>query len=300
MSKYKSDIGLVISDLHLGETVFAAQVQGLNETNHQILANRFKYTISNALHLLDHHVGSVSFDTFHLMYAGDMVSGERHPEHVETNDLTIAEQLQKAVLLENHGVTEIGLWCKQHDVKLRVHCVMGNHGDLASKHPSKNQYGRNLDWMSYWQCYDYCSKKLIKLGVNVEFDIPDGLSTEFHVGKRLFRLMHGHTPARFGGRGDGPLGPAGPMCRLDVKQRRQAASIPGRPVYQTLICGHWHHYFATETVIGNGSLIGYNEYAIQLGFPYEPPTQALFLVHPQYGVTHQIKVCATKNNTTII
>lgn len=300
MSKVKSDVGLVISDLHMGEVISPAQTQGLNETNHKILRDRFRFTISNALHLLDHHVGSVEFNTFHLMYAGDMVSGERHMEHVETNDLTLAEQLQMAIDLEIWGVTTIGMWCKEHNVKLRVHCVMGNHGDLATKHPSKNQYGRNLDWISYWQCYESVVKPLVKLGVNVEFDIPDGLYTDFHIGKRLIRLMHGHTPARFGGRGDGPLGPAGPMCRMDMKQRRQASSIPGRDVYDTLICGHWHHLHQSENVIGNGCIVGYSEYAMQLGFPYEPPTQAMFLVHPTYGITHQVKVHCTKKGSTIL
>jgi hypothetical protein len=40
----------------------------------------------------------------------------------------------------------------------------------------------------------------------------------------------------------------------------------------------------------NGSLKGYDEYAYTNNFPFEPPTQALWLTHPEFGITISMPV----------
>ena len=60
--------------------------------------------------------------------------------------------------------------------------------------------------------------------------------------------------------------------------------------YDTLVLGHWHRYISTRQIIVNGSLCGYNEYAFLGNFPYEPPIQALWITHPDRGITFQMPV----------
>ena len=56
--------------------------------------------------------------------------------------------------------------------------------------------------------------------------------------------------------------------------------------------------FASGTITGfgsiivNGSLVGYNEYAQKMHFGFEPPQQALWLTHPTRGLTFQEAVFA--------
>lgn len=298
MSKPLSSAGLLLSDLHLGEVVSPAQMDGLNWVDKNVLEDRFRFTYRNALHLLSDHAGSNRLEELHLCFGGDMVSGVRHLEHVETNDLTPMEQLDAIVDLLCDGVGEIYVWCNGRGIRLKIHCVAGNHGDLGD-HPAKNHYGQNLDWAAYWAA----QKRIAPLAPDVEWDIPDALWTEFEMAGRLYRLMHGHLPGKgkpFTARGDGPLGPAGPGLRLDVRMRRQARSVPGRRPYDTLLKCHDHWYFASDDMIQNGSIIGYGEYAMTRGFPYQAPMQALWIGHPIWGITHQMKIHCTPEGSTII
>jgi hypothetical protein len=54
--------------------------------------------------------------------------------------------------------------------------------------------------------------------------------------------------------------------------------------------GHWHQYLSTPSLIINGSLKGYDEYAKISNFGFEPPQQALAIVTPERGITFQAPV----------
>jgi hypothetical protein len=54
--------------------------------------------------------------------------------------------------------------------------------------------------------------------------------------------------------------------------------------------GHWHQCLHLGRVIVNGSLVGYNEYAYQGNFPFEAPKQALWLTHPEHGITFSMPI----------
>lgn len=57
-----------------------------------------------------------------------------------------------------------------------------------------------------------------------------------------------------------------------------------------MIHGHFHSYWPTQRIIGNGSLKGYDEFANMLNLDYELATQALWLTHPEHRVTMHIPV----------
>ncbi len=57
-----------------------------------------------------------------------------------------------------------------------------------------------------------------------------------------------------------------------------------------LMMGHWHQLLMMETLIVNGSTKGYDEYAYMGNFPFEKPQQALFVVHPERGITFRMPV----------
>lgn len=283
----KSSAGLLISDWHKGEVILPHQVDFLNEYNSDIANARLDFTIENTIHLLTDHVGRVELDEFHLCLNGDLISGIRHIEHEETNDLTLMQQVEETAKQIADAVGKMALFCKMNGIRLIVHCTGGNHANIG-EHRSKNPNGQNLDLLACRMAYSQLGRHNTDYGI--EWQFADGLWTEFEMSGRLFRLMHGHIPgSKSSARGDGALGPAGPIVRLRAKMFRQATSTPRRP-FDTLLIGHYHHYYATDEVIGNGCIVGYNEYAIALGFPYQEPVQALWVTHPKYGITHQMKV----------
>jgi hypothetical protein len=99
-------------------------------------------------------------------------------------------------------------------------------------------------------------------------------------------LTHGDS---FKG-GSGISGPLLPWMRGDAKTRKQYGAL-GLP-YDVLVMGHWHQLRYLGQIIVNGSLVGFNEYALKSRFDYEPPQQALWLTHPTRGLTFQEAVFA--------
>ena len=62
--------------------------------------------------------------------------------------------------------------------------------------------------------------------------------------------------------------------------------------YDIMLTAHYHQLMWMTRFIANGSLIGYNEFASNmLRAPFEPPKQALFIVHPDHGVTYKFDIC---------
>ena len=63
--------------------------------------------------------------------------------------------------------------------------------------------------------------------------------------------------------------------------------------------GHFHKRMLTARLRGNGSLKGYDEYAADNNFGFEPPSQNFWLTHPDHGITFDAPVyCDAKVNKT--
>ncbi len=45
--------------------------------------------------------------------------------------------------------------------------------------------------------------------------------------------------------------------------------------------GHWHQRICLPDVMVNGSLIGYNSYAMDIGARMEPPVQSMRILEPR-------------------
>lgn len=64
------------------------------------------------------------------------------------------------------------------------------------------------------------------------------------------------------------------------------------PVFDLEVSGE--HTFCVENVGVHNSLIGYNEYAYNNNFGFEPPRQALWITHPNRGITFHMPVQVDK------
>lgn len=293
--------GIVLSDIHMGERVFPAQVYGKNAVDHHVLAARIQFCIEASLKQLP------QVDELHLCLNGDMVGGIRHLESIETNDLTPMEQLQQVTFHVGEAVTKAAVWCADNEAKLFIHCIPGNHGDLTHHHQCKNAFGTNLDWQSYHQMQQNLRRLAPEFGIEVEWDIPDSLFTQFDMAGFTVHMMHGHQPGKRGAsaRADGPRGSAWPGIKLAERIGRQMDGL-GLP-FDIFVHGHMHFAYSEQTllwdryqrkfrrqaIIGNGSIIGYNEYAIASGFDYQPPAQMYFAVEPDFGVVEVAPVRCT-------
>jgi hypothetical protein len=64
-----------------------------------------------------------------------------------------------------------------------------------------------------------------------------------------------------------------------------------------MVIGHFHTLMQLPHLIVNGSLKGYDEYAYQGNFTFEVPAQALWITHPERGITHQMPIYLEQETT---
>jgi hypothetical protein len=272
---------LMLSDLHFGEVVFPAQVNHVNSYNTTIAKARLKRVVSGAVKLLRQTLAPGAFGGMVCILGGDMVEGTIHDELRDTSDETVAEAV---ITLHDELVPHLKALCDEFRL-LHVPCVVGNHGRLDRKPRMKNGPKLNYDWL----LYQFIARTIgsdPKYRGRITFQIPDGYEASYRVHGVRYMLTHGDS---FKG-GDGISGPLMPWMRGSLKASKSYAAM-GMP-FDVMLMGHWHQLRYLGSIIVNGSLVGFNEFAQKMHFGFEPPTQALWLTHPARGLTFQEAVFA--------
>jgi len=272
---------LMLSDLHFGETVFANQVNGVNQYNTTIAKRRLRRVVDGSVKLLRHTLAPGQFGGMVVILGGDMVDGVIHDELRDTADETV---MQSVITLHDELVPSLKQLCDEFG-RLHVPCVAGNHGRLDRKPRMKNGPALNFDFLLY-QFLARTIQADPKYRDRITFQIPDGFDCSYRVYGTRYMLTHGDS---FKG-GSGITGPLLPWMRGDAKTRKQYGAL-GMP-YDVLLMGHWHQLRYLGQIIVNGCLVGFNEYAMKSRFDYEAPAQALWLTHPARGLTFQEAVWA--------
>lgn len=280
------------SDWHFGEVVRPEEVGGVNQFNAEIAAARINTLVEKTIDLCHNHMGraQAKFPGIIVALGGDMISGDLHEELFATNDRTTQQCI--------NDLTDLlaGALGKLADTfgKVFVPCVVGNHGRSSRKPRMKGRVYTSHEWNIYCNLERY-----FRRDPRVTFMIPGETDAYFKVYGHRFLLTHGDSLGVKGG--DGIIGAIGPIKRGTIKIGHSEAQI-GRDV-DTVLMGHWHQMLWLPGCIVNGSLKGYDEYArLALRAGYEVPIQALWLVHPTYGITARWEIqldkrqAATENN----
>lgn len=283
-----------LSDLHLGATVDPALVENLNTFNQEIARDRLNIFSRNLKHTLSEQ--KVHWDGMILAVLGDIIHGERHEE--ETNDLTLTGQVSTACDLLSLFIMDLVIYCQDKlECPLDIVCLVGNHGELREgKLPSKDQHGRNLEYLIYKEV-----ERDVKRGIDqlysglppdhrVSWHIPKGPMAHLWVYDYGIRFLHGHTL----GVRRAALATIERRMR-DLITRDYQCGIQTNHVY----AGHWHRDVEDYDFTISGAMCGYDEYAYKLMLRCAPPTQTLSLWHPDWGLYQRNKVHCTRQGTTM-
>lgn len=272
---------MFLSDIHFDEVVKPEQIGGSNEYNRVVATERLRYTFKTAVHLLKRHMSNPKYDGIVLALGGDLLSGNIHEELAETNEASIN---QSVFALLDILVSGVELLIEEFG-RVFIPAVVGNHGRLHKKPRAKNRVYDNFEWL----IYQFLVRRF-KDDERVSFYIPDGADAIFSIyGKRIC-LTHGD---QFQG-GSGISGIFSPlMLGMARKQRRQQAM---QQPFDLMMMGHWHQLIMTETLVINGSVKGYDEYAYLNNLPFEKPQQACFVMHRDRGVTFRMPIICNGYN----
>lgn len=273
---------LFASDWHFGEVVRPAEIGGVNEYNMAIAKERARTFVTVAIDLLRRHLAGGKYPGVVFILGGDMLSGDIHEELSETNEVPTMP-----ALLELVGV--LG-WCirtlADEFGAVFAPCVTGNHGRTSRKPRAKRRNHTNFDWLLYQLLARY-----FESDKRVSFLIPEGPDAYFKIFGTRYLLTHGD---QFRG-GDGMIGALGPIARGDKKKR--ARNVQTDKSFDVMLLGHWHQYIHMNRFIVNGTLKGYDEYADANNFDVEPAQQALWITHPEHGITFRMPVYVQRSKT---
>jgi hypothetical protein len=258
---------LVASDWHVEERVEPSKVSFLNRFDPDIAEKRASNFFGSGLRLTKLLQQDIKVKTIVLALLGDFISNELHDaESAEANALQPMHAVEFASNLIAGGINHL---LDGTDFNLEIVAHSGNHARTTKRTRFGAENGHSLEYLMYLGL-----RKEFKGEKRVNFTIADGYHSYVNVYDQTLRFHHGHA-INYGGGIGGIFIPAFKAISQWDKARRADLDI----------FGHFHQMKDGGKFICNGSLIGYNAFALSIKADYERPQQTLFLVDKNRGRT---------------
>jgi hypothetical protein len=258
---------VLASDWHVEETVEAEAIGGLNEYNLKVADRRitkfFQSIIWNIEH--DRADGHLLIRDLVLWLGGDLITGFIHEELREMNGLSPTQAVIWLVPRLRDGILTLLEHLQLES--LVIPCSHGNHGRTTFKSHISNGYANSFEWLMY-----HWLKSTFSGDPRVVFEVTGSAHQYVKVYDSLLHFHHGDQLAYKGGVG-GLAIPLGKMVpKWDQINKAAVHNI-----------GHFHQLMFLGPTVVNGSLIGYNPFAMSIGASPEIPQQAMYYVDKKRG-----------------
>jgi hypothetical protein len=254
------------SDWHLEERVDPRTVSGLNESNLEIADRRVTKYFQGVLRLTRLLQQDVKIDTMLMPLLGDFISGDIHEEVAE---VCLIPPMEAVVFAQDRLTGGIEFLLEHTKLNLRFNCHSGNHARTTKTTRFATENGHSLEYLMYRHLAAYFRNEK-----RVQFEIAEGPHSYAEVFGVKLRLQHGHMVKYNGGVGGIYI----PVNKAIAQWNK------GRTV-DLDIFGHFHQLRDGGNFVCNGSLIGFNSFALSIKADYEPPKQALMLIDKKRGRT---------------
>lgn len=268
---------LLLSDLHLDEVVDYDAMGGLNKYDREIAHLRLNAVINNTIKVLKHYVNGVVLDGIVVALIGDIITGAIHEELERTNEAPVPATISHWIPYIAAGLVELA----DATGKVHVVCIGGNHDRMYKRLPHKERAESSYSWLIYNWLAD-----TLRDDERITFSIPKAAQVRFDIYSTRFMASHGD-----GFRSAGGIGGLYPSLLKWVVRQHAIYSAVGDD-FDVAIFGHWHQFIRGRDFFGNGTLKGFDEYAFNNGFTYEPAQQALAIVSPTRGITSTLPIFA--------
>jgi len=261
---------MVASDWHVEEKVDPSTVNDLNEYNLTIAEKRASEFFRKGLFLTNLVRNGIKIDRLVLALLGDLISGYIHEELQEDNYLSPTEA---TLFVQDLLCAGIDFLLKEGNFKeIIIPCCWGNHGRTTMKKRHSTSYKNSYEWMMYKTLEKtYRNNKRVKFIVNNSYHVYLPVYDNF-----VIRFHHGDNIRYAGGVG-GITIPANKAIAQWNKSETAYLDVFGHFHQQMMDCGSF---------VANGSLIGWNAFAISIKAAYEDPKQSFFVIDKEMG-----KIC---------
>lgn len=257
---------VLASDFHLEELVNRNAVNGLNEFNLAISEARAKEFFRSVLRLIEITSKDTRIDKMVLALLGDFISGNIHADIAENVALGPSEALRFAEKVLASGIQFL---LDNSKLSFVITCHSGNHGRITKEQRFATENANSFEYYMYHALANH-----FKGEKRIEWCISPSYHSYIDVFGHTIRFHHGHA-IRYGGGIGG----------LFVPTYRAIANWNDGKRADLDCFGHFHQFRDGGSFICNGSLIGYNAYAVSIKAKFEKPKQCLFLIEKNRGRT---------------
>lgn len=249
---------ILSSDWHIEEEVRPEQVAGRNRYNLDIATRRMERHFEAAMWGWKTQREIFKIRDIIGWFGGDFITNFLHDENAQSNLLSPTEAI---LFAETNIIKGIDFWLTDPEVEQFILPFNdGNHGRTTKKMQAATRTQMSLEVLMYAHIANhYRNEPRIKCILPTsQFTFLD------NVYGRTIRFLHGDV-FKYGG---GVGGITVPLFRALARWEKTK--------HADLTCmGHWHQRYCLPDTMINGSLIGYNAYAMAGGFPFEPPVQSM-------------------------
>lgn len=258
---------ILASDWHCEESVNPDIVNGKNEFDLEIADRRITKFFQSSLRMIEIWRAGTKIDSCVLALLGDFFSGYIHEELKELNALSPTHAVK---WVQERIAAGIDMLLKEGKFKeIIIPCCMGNHGRTIMKKPASTMYRNSYEWLMYNNlAMKYDKNKRVK------FLISDGYHNIMKIFDTRVRFHHGDGMRYLGGVGG-----------ISIPVNKSITAWNASDPCDLDIFGHFHQLKDSGDWICNGSLIGYNGYALSIKARFETPKQALVMIEKKRGRT---------------
>lgn len=257
----------MLSDAHVEEEVRAGDTPVGNKYNLAIAERSLSRFFAGYRWLIDFHRTAFKIRQAVCWLGGDLITGHIHEENIET---TAFPPVEAVLWLRPRLMAGIDLLLADPELEtLLIPCSYGNHGRNTKKPFRSRGAEHSYEWLMYQVLADhYRNEPRVRfLADRSAHQYVQAYGYDLH-------FTHGDEIKYHGGLGG---------ITIPVNKRVAAWDVARRCHYHHF--GHFHTYEQHQRWTANGSVIGYNAYAMAMGANPEPPQQAFYLLDSRRGKT---------------
>ena len=251
----------LFSDLHGEEEVKPSQVNGVNKYNPEIAKESCEKFFKVVAQLIKVHQNEYCIKNHICALLGDFISGSIHDDLKEGNKMQPTEAIWMVGGWILSGLNYLRKTCP--DINLIIPCSLGNHSRITDKQRIQTEYGNSLELLLYNRIAEYFENDN-----KVKVIVTDAYFTYVNVYGKELAFSHGHN-AKFNGGVGG----------LTIPLNKAIAQWDKMKKADYYFMGHFHSFCVGSNFIVNGSVIGYNAYALSIKAGFERPTQTFALIN---------------------
>jgi predicted phosphodiesterase len=264
------EMALIFSDCQIGEKTDMDET-GLGVYNMDVFQRELTYLGSKVIKITDMHRKSIRLDNLNIFMLGDMVEGE---QIFKGQGSRLEDNVMKQFFTGLDSISGFLRDLAPEFRQINCYCIPGNHGRVNA--PDESKFYVNWDFM----LYRFLEEKL-KDVKNLKFDIPTRWWNVVDIQGWKFFITHGNDIQRFMGM---------PWYGMERYDHRMTKVLKAKDIeYDYLLMGHHHTPFQWDASwgerIGNGTFSRCNYFAAKKLQSTTRPSQMLFGVHPQHGIS---------------